>query len=79
MRHFFHAARFIVADFASTLVFVALYALTHSFVLATALAILLGVGQIAWDWRRGRSIDAIQWLSLGLVVVMGGATLVSHD
>lgn len=79
MRHFFNAARFILADFAATIVFVGLYALTHSFLLATALAIVLGVGQIAFDWLRRRPIDALQWLSLGLVVVMGGATFVTHD
>lgn len=79
MRHAFLAARFILADFASTLLFVGLYALTHSFILATLLAIVLGVGQILFDWSRRRPIDALQWLSLGLVVVMGGATLLTHD
>jgi len=79
MRHAVLAARFLLADFASTLLFVALYALTHSFVLATLLAIVLGVGQILFDWSRRRPIDALQWLSLGLVVVMGGATLLTHD
>lgn len=79
MRHAFLAVRFILADFASTLLFVVLYALTHSFVLATLLAIALGVGQILWDWSRRRPIEALQWLSLGLVTVMGGATLLTHD
>lgn len=79
MRYFFNAARFIVADFAATILFVGLYALTHSFLLATALAVVLGVGQIAFDVIRRRPVEALQWLSLGLVVVMGGATLVTHD
>lgn len=79
MRYAFNAARFILADFASTLLFVVLYELTHSFLLATLLGIALGVGQILLDWIRRRPIDALQWLSLGLVTVMGGATLLTHD
>ena len=74
-----HAGRWLLADLASTLVFVALFALTHSLYVATGLAIALGVGQIAWLKARGQTIDAMQWMSLGLVVVFGGASLATHD
>lgn len=74
-----HAGKWLVADLLSTLTFVALYALTHSVYVATGLAIGLGLGQIAWlKWRRA-PIDAMQWMSLGLVVVFGGASLMTHD
>ena len=36
-------------------------------------------GQVVLLKLRGRPVDAMQWLSLGLVVVMGGATLLTHD
>ena len=74
-----HAGKWLAADLFSTLLFVALYALTHSVYVATALAIAGGVGQIAWLRLRGAAIDAMQWVSLGLVVVFGGASLMTHD
>jgi hypothetical protein len=43
---------------------VALYALTRSVYVATALAIAGGIGQIAWLRLRSTAIDAMQWVSL---------------
>ncbi len=74
-----HAGRWIVADLLSTLLFVALYALTHSLPLAIVVGIAAGVGQIGWLKLRGSDIDAMQWMSLALVLVFGGATLLTHD
>jgi intracellular septation protein len=74
-----HAGKWIAADLFSTLLFVGLYALTHSVYVATGLAIVAGVAQIAWLKVRGSPIDAMQWMSLGLVVVFGGASLITHD
>lgn len=74
-----HAGKWLAADLFSTLLFVALFAITHSVYVATALAIAGGVGQIAYLRMRGASIDAMQWMSLGLVVVFGGASLMTHD
>ncbi|MCE2775489.1 MAG: septation protein A [Burkholderiaceae bacterium] len=46
---------------------------------ATAVAIVATVAQIAWlRWRNGR-VEAMQWMSLGVIVVFGGATLVAQD
>ncbi len=46
---------------------------------ATAVAIVATVAQIAWlRWRTGR-IEPMQWLSLGVIVLFGGATLVAHN
>jgi intracellular septation protein A len=74
-----HAGKWIAADLFSTLLFVGLYAVTHSVYVATGLAIIAGVAQIAWLKLRGAQIDAMQWMSLGLVVVFGGASLITHD
>jgi intracellular septation protein A len=74
-----HAGKWLVADLFSTLLFVGLYALTHSVYVATGLAIVAGLGQIAYLKMRRAPIDAMQWMSLGLVVVFGGASLMTHD
>jgi intracellular septation protein A len=74
-----HAGRWLAADLFSTLLFVGLYAVTHSVFAATGLAIVAGIAQIAYLKLRRRSVDAMQWMSLGLVVVFGGASLITHD
>jgi intracellular septation protein len=43
---------------------------------ATAVAIGASFAQIGWLWLRGRSIDKMLWVSLGVITVFGGATLV---
>jgi intracellular septation protein len=46
---------------------------------ATAVAIVATIGQIGWlRWRNGR-VEPMQWLSLGVIVVFGGATLLAQD
>jgi len=47
--------------------------------LATVVAIAATVGQIAWVWLRHRKVDTMLWISLVLIVVFGGATLLLHD
>ncbi len=46
---------------------------------ATAVAIAASVAQIGWLWLRRRKIDAMLWVSLAIIVVFGGATLLLHD
>ena len=74
-----HAGRWIAIDLLSTLIFVALFALTHSVFAATGLAIAGGALHIAWLKLRRAPVDAMQWMSLGLVVVFGGASLATRD
>jgi intracellular septation protein len=47
--------------------------------LATAVAILATFGQVGWLLARGRRVDKMLWISLGIIVVMGGATLWLRD
>ncbi len=75
----FHAGKWLLSDILSTLAFVALYSITRSIFVATGFAIALGLGQIAYVKSRGQSIDPIQWLTLGLVIVFGGAALITRD
>lgn len=43
--------------------------------LATVVVILATLAQVAWLKARRRKVDAMLWVSLALVVVLGGATL----
>lgn len=47
--------------------------------IATAVAIAATVIQIAWVWLKHRKVDNMQWISLALIVVFGGATLLLRD
>ena len=73
------SAQLLVADLAATIVFLVALLATHKLVLAVALGVGLGIAQIAWLLARRRPIDAMQWLSIGLVVLAGAATLLTDD
>jgi len=47
--------------------------------LATAAAIVATALQIGYLLVRGRKIDTMLWLSLGVILVAGGATIYFHD
>jgi intracellular septation protein A len=79
MNAFVFAARPLLADFLSTLVFVILMALHVDVVVAIAAATALGAGQVIYLKLRGRPVASLQWLSLGLVLVSGAASLLTHD
>jgi intracellular septation protein len=46
---------------------------------ATAIAIAATFAQIGWVWFRHRRVDVMLWVSLAVIVVFGGATLLLHD
>ncbi len=46
---------------------------------ATATAMAASVGQVAWAWFRHDKVDKMLWVSLAVIVVFGGATLVFQD
>jgi len=47
----------------------------------TATAVAMGASflQIGWLWLRGRKIDTMLWVSLGVITVFGGATLILEN
>jgi intracellular septation protein A len=79
MKDFLNAARLLLLDLASTLVFLLLFLLTHNTLLAVGLGVAFGVAQIGIQFVRGKRIDVMEWLSLFLVVAAGAATLLTHD
>jgi len=66
-------------DFFSTIVFLALYYATGDVVLATCVAIAGAVGQLILARIRRQTLDVMAYASLALVIVLGGATLLTHD
>ena len=73
------AGKLLLSDLLSTLAFVGIYAITDRFAAAVGFAIVLGLVQVAVMKRNGTPIDAIQWLSLFLVLVFGGASVFTHN
>jgi intracellular septation protein len=47
--------------------------------LATATAIVATLAQVGWVMARGRRVEPMLWISLGVIVVFGGATIWFHD
>jgi intracellular septation protein len=73
------AGRALLLDFASTILFLALYALTGRIELSVVAGILLALGQLGWKLARHEKPDALQWISLVLVIASGSATLAVHN
>jgi intracellular septation protein A len=71
--------RRLASDFLSTIVFLAIYLATGNVILATAIAIAGAVAQVVWARVRGQTLGYMTWASLALVIVLGGATLLTHD
>jgi intracellular septation protein len=46
---------------------------------ATGVAIVATVAQIGWIKYSTGKVEPMQWLSLGIIVVFGGATILAHD
>lgn len=46
---------------------------------ATGVAIAATFAQIGWVWFRHRKVDTMLWVSLCIVTVFGGMTLIFHD
>ena len=67
------------SDFLSTIVFLVLYLATGNVILATSVAIAGAVGQVAYARYKGQQLGYMTWASLGLVIMLGGATLLTHD
>ena len=79
MKNLLFAIRPLGLDLMSSLIFAALSALTGNVLLATGVAICAGGARVVWQLSRREHVNAIQWLSLALVLVAGAATLVTHN
>jgi intracellular septation protein A len=66
-------------DFLSTIVFLALYLTTGNVVLATCFAIAGALAQLVYSHIKGHPLGFMTYASLGLVIVLGSATLLTSD
>jgi intracellular septation protein A len=69
----------LLTDFLSTIVFLALYLTTGNVVLATSVAIAGAVAQVVYSRVKGKPLAFMTYASLALVIVLGGATLLTND
>lgn len=46
---------------------------------ATAVVIVATILQVAFAWFKYRKVETMQWITLALVIIMGGLTLILHD
>jgi intracellular septation protein len=79
MKNLFQAARVLLLDLASTVVFLAIYLLTDNLFLAVGVGMALGIAQIGWQLFTRKPVEALQWLSLVLILASGTATFFTHD
>jgi len=65
-------------DFFPIFIFFIVYKLYGIFV-ATAALMVSAVVQVGWSWFRHRRVDTLYWVTLGLTLTLGGATLLLQD
>ena len=66
-------------DLIAVILFFLTYILTKNIIWATAVAIAAGIVQAAFLWWKFRRLETMQWLSLLLIVIFGGATILTGD
>jgi intracellular septation protein len=79
MKDLLFAVRPLLSDFLPTIVFAVLMALHVDVRLATAAALVVGLGQVAVQKAFRRPVEVLQWASLGLVVVFGALGILTND
>jgi intracellular septation protein len=68
-----------LSDLFPVLLFFAAYSLSRNIYMATSVAIAASMLQVGWLLVRRRKVEIMQWVSLVLIVVFGGATLLLHN
>ena len=68
----------LLLDFFPIILFFAAFKLWDIYV-ATGVAIAATVAQIAWLRYSTGKVEPMQWVSLGVIVLFGGATIIAHN
>ena len=71
--------RTLLLDLSSGLLFFAILLATGNIYVATGVGIGVGLAIVIWMKARRRPVDLMQWFGLGLVVVLGGTTILTRD
>jgi intracellular septation protein len=69
----------LATDFFSTIVFLVVYLVSDNIIFATGVAIAGAIAQVVYYRIKGRELSFMTWASLGLVIVLGGATILTSD
>jgi intracellular septation protein len=67
------------ADFFSTILFLAICLTTDNVLLATGVAIAGAIAQVIYSRVKGKPLGYMTYASVALVIVLGSATLLTHD
>jgi len=79
MKNLLQAARVLLMDLASTILFLIVYLATDNLYVAVGLGMVLGVAQIGWQYARRQPIGSLQLLSVVLILASGTATFFTRD
>jgi intracellular septation protein A len=66
-------------DLLSAILFLIVYAASGSVRTAAGVAVAAGLAQCGWLYFSGRRIEPMQWSSLAVVTVLGGATILTQN
>lgn len=66
-------------DLFPILLFFGAYSYTDDIYLATGVAIVATIAQVAYCWIRHRHVENMLWISLALITVLGGLTIIFHN
>jgi intracellular septation protein len=69
----------LLSDLLSAILFFVVYLVSGNVIAAAAIAIAVGLAQLVGMKLAGRRIEPMQWLILGLVLVLGGATMLTQS
>lgn len=76
---FFSAFKPILLDLVSTIAFLVLFWITRDIFIATGVAIAAAIVRVGYLRLRREPIGPLLWLSVGLVIVFGTTTLITHN
>lgn len=66
----------ILFDFLPIVIFFVVYKMTGNIILATAILIPASILQVGYNWLRFKKVEKMHLVSLALVVLLGGATVI---
>lgn len=79
LRQLKYAVGPLLLDSLGVIIFALLMALHINVIVATLCGATIAIAMVVSDIVRGKPVPAMQWLSLALVAVSAGATLLTHD
>jgi len=69
----------LLLDFLPVVIFFIIYKMTGDIIIATAVLIPATLLQMLYSWLKTHRIETMQLVTLGLVVLLGGATVLLQD